>query len=205
MSIGSLQTNPMVNPWTESVASQSGSTAAWSAMSCDATGTSSSQGGTAAASNPFQNLASDIQAMLIQAQGSTTTPDAASGAGAAGSTTGVTLEQQLATDLQSMMNDLQGATTQTSTTQTSTTQTANANPADSTGQAQPHHHHHHHGDGGGDEASGATAVAGNSTSPGTATSADDEATAQIFAADITQALAAYGGNMGTAVTPALIV
>jgi hypothetical protein len=208
VSIGSIQSNPMLNPWTQSVAQQSGSNTPWNAasnMSCGTNGTQGAQTGTtAAASNPFQNLASDIQAMLIQAQGSATTPAtaAASGTSTAGSTTGSTLEQQLATDLQSMMNDLQGTTSPNA--QTAATQTANANPADPTGEAQPHHHHHH---GGGDEASGATAVA--STSSGTttaaATSADDEATAQIFSADITQALAAYGGSMGTAMMPALTV
>jgi hypothetical protein len=198
VSIGSVQSNPMVNPWTESVAPRSGSTTAWNAasnMSCDP-----QSGTTAAASNPFQNLASDLQAMLIQAQGSATTTATASATSAAGGTTGTTLEQQLATDLQSMMNDLQG--TASTSTQTAATQTASANPADPTGQAQPHHHHHHHG--GGDEASGATAVA--STPPGTtATSADDEATAQIFAGDITQALAAYGGGMSSSMMPAPMV
>jgi hypothetical protein len=158
-------------------------------------------------SNPFQALASDIQAMLIQAQGGAATPAASTSV--TGTTTAVSAEQQMATDLQTMMTDLQGATAQTTAASTadSTSRTASTNPADPTGQSQPHHHRHHHEDGGG-EASGSSAVASSSTPSGSTsaeTTTDDEAVSQMFAADVTQALAAYGGNAGSSMMPALMV
>jgi hypothetical protein len=152
----------------------------------------------AAPANPFQQLASDIQAMLIQAQGSTTaqtaataTPTTASGATA--DSTG----QNLATNLQTLMNDLQSGGTPNA-------QTASTNPADPVNQTGHHHHHHHHEDDG--NASGATAVAGSSPPAGaTATTSDDHAVSQLFAADIAQAIRSYGGVSASSMMPALTV
>ncbi len=220
MSIGSLQTTPRANPWNS--ASSSGANAAGSASSTSSTGISipfqgsfgpavpngpwSRVGGgqpspASASANPLQNLASDIQAMLIQAQtaaatasGTTTAASAtASGTTSAASSgsASVTPEQAVANDLQSLLNNLQSSLSPKG-------QIANADPTGTTGQTE-HHHHHHHREGGGDS-NGATAVAGAATPSGTqvatpgAQSGGDQAVAGVFAADIAQALQAYGAT-----------
>ncbi len=104
MSIDSLQSNPWANPWAASVASQSGSNATGTAAptgpyaeilqeqtnfhhverQCTLVqpGCSRDQRHDASSpANPLQSLASDIQAMLIQAQSS------AAASGTTGSTT----------------------------------------------------------------------------------------------------------------------
>ena len=58
--------------------------------------------------NPFQQLASDVQALLVQAQGGTAPTTATS---ATGTTTGAGPEQQVATDLQTLMAQLQAGHT----------------------------------------------------------------------------------------------
>jgi hypothetical protein len=162
-------------------------------------------GTTNTAANPMQSLASDIQAMLLQAQGASA---AVSGTGTAGGTTAITPEQQAATNLQTLMSDLQAGTSTSPNAQTQT-QTASANPAAPTGQTEPHHHHHHHGGGG--EGGDALAAAGSSTASGsTATTtssstSDDGQVSQVFAADIAQALQAYSGTSATTTMPSLTV
>jgi hypothetical protein len=122
----------------------------------------------------FQQLASDIQAMLVQAQSGTST--------AAPST-----EQQLGADVQALVARLQD--NQTGNGQT--TQSATAT------QAQPHHHHHHH-----HEAGSATSASASSTSTGSESSTD-QTVSQAMAADIAQALQAYGSSPPTSTAAVL--
>jgi hypothetical protein len=158
--------------------------------------------------NPFRQLSSYIQALLVQAQGSTAaqaasttgtastaTGSSALGANAIGGTASGDPEQQLATDLQSLL--AQSQNTDVGSGQNG--QTAG------TGHVQPHHHHHHH-QGGGQEATnaasgaGATATASSTTASSattaseTAASGSDEMVSHALAADIMQALQAYGSR-----------
>jgi hypothetical protein len=223
VSIGSIQSNYPTNHWARPASLRSGNDEARrSGPSATQGAAGSVQGGfgpavpsgpwsgpsgsgansaSAAPANPLQSLASDIQAMLIQAQGAaatgsqtsvatpvTSTP-AASGAAAA-----ISPEQKLAADLQSLLSGSQSTAPHA--------RTANANPADATGQTAHHHHRHHEGNG---EASGATAVASSGTTPATANSAasGNPAVSQILAAGIAQALKAYGGTGTSPGTPVL--
>ena len=223
MSIDSLQTNHWTNPWARNVSSQSEKHTTWSAAPSAAAGTTgsvrggfspavptgpwSSQGGSGSNSasttpaNPLRTLASDIQAMLIQAQGTAAAADSQTGTAAAqtsGGATAASPEQTLATDLRSLLSDLQSGAT-------ANARTANANPADAAGRTEHHRHHHRHEDGGG--ASAATAVASSSTAAGTTTASAgsaagfDQAVSRVFAADIAQALRAYGGASAATTTP----
>lgn len=223
MTIGSLQSNHLAHPRAARVSVQSGTNAPWSAApgpAPDPTGPArgsfgpavpngpwSSQvgSGTSSASaspaHPPRNLASDIQAMLIQTQtiaapGSGTT---AAGSAAGGGATAVSPEQKLASDLLTLLSDPRSATTPNA-------QTANANPTEPAGRTE-HHHHHHHRDGG-FEASGATDVAGASRSSGTTASSaasGEQGVFQVFAANIAHALQAYAGAGPSTTMPALTV
>jgi len=233
VSIGSVQSNSWPDPWAQAASAQSGSAQAAQDGTSASTGVGSAQGsfgpptpsgpwsnqsGSAtgsASANPLQNLANDIQAMLIQAQASSATQTAGTAAATSatqtagtqtatttGATTSVSLEQQTATDLQTLMSDLQA-----STSAPPTAQTASTNPADPTGQTEPHHHHHHHGGG---EASGASPASGttaSSTTPAaeSPTSSSDQQVSQVFAADIEQALQAYSGTAAATAMPSLTV
>jgi hypothetical protein len=185
VSIGSLQSNPWANPWAASATSQSGNngpgrtapagsfveinlvgaTFSTSASHAPSSGQNAAgmSGTSTSPANPLQSLASDIQAMLIQAQ------SAAPTGGTATSPTGAaTPEQRVAADLQTIMGDIQSAIAPN-------TQTANSNPTAPTGETEHHHHHHHH-DGGG-EANGASDVAATSTSSGNGASGTGASTA----------------------------
>ncbi len=218
MSIGSVVSNSWTPPfWPRSTDGLSSATV--STPPPDASGTAQSNSamalGTAAtgAGNPFQQLSADIQAMLVQAQGgialpaasttgtATSTEASAGAANGSGATAAVDPEQQLATDLQSLLAQAQG--TDASSGQNG--QTAG------TGQVQPHHHHHHQG--GSQEATKATPGAGGTTavSATTASSAatasgasgSDQMVSHALAADIMQALQAYGSTTPAATGPAL--
>src|SRR5258708_954592 len=130
--------------------------------------------------NPLQSLASDIQAMLIGAQNGT--------ALGGGTGSGASPEQKRATDLQTLLSDLQTATS-------ANTQTANSNPTAPDGTAVHHHHHHHHGGG---EANGAFDVAA------AAPTGTQAASGHSVAADIAQAIRAYGGGSIAAAFPMLM-
>jgi hypothetical protein len=131
----------------------------------------------------FQALASDIQAMLIQAQGSAT----AGGAASSASADAVTPEQKLAADLRTMMSNLQGSGSPNA--RSASTDPTSVDP----GGASGHHHHHHHLH---DEARGSTAVADatGTGQTGTGQTGNVKAVSRILAANITQALSAYGGG-----------
>jgi hypothetical protein len=171
------------------------------------------------AADPFQQLSSDIPALLVQAQGGTATraastagtastasTSAASGAvggNAIGATAAADPEQQLATDLQSLLAQFQS----TDAGSGQNGQTAG------TGQVQPHHHHHHQGGGheattaasgiGGATTASPTTASSAATSSGTAASGSDQMLSNTLAADIMQALQAYGSTTPAAIGPAL--
>jgi hypothetical protein len=218
MSIGSLQSNPWANPWAASQSgtgapgasaptgpyieisqeqatfSSSASNAPWSNQD-----TGGTNGTTISPANPLQSLASDIQAMLIQAQST------AAAGGATGSTTAsASPAQNAATDLQTLIADIQSAVTQSGTEPTA--QTANSNPTAPAGQTEHHHHHHH---GGGGDASGASDVANASSNSAVVNTGSQQASnlapSSIFATDIAQAIQAYGGDSASTAMPALMV
>jgi hypothetical protein len=160
------------------------------------------QSGTASASNPFQQLSGDIQALLVQAQsgsGTTTAPTTATATPTTLTPTTLTPTQQLAADVQTILSELQGSGSSGATaTQAGTPQ------ASAAGQAQPHHHHHHHESGA--DTTSATAATGTATSTGTtpaapsssSASSADAAVSNVFAADIVQALQSYGSTSSSA-------
>ena len=207
MSIGSLQSNPWPNPWDTATAAQTGTAGNAAAASeisqfeetvtaWASNGALSGQDATATnapSANPLQNLASDIQAMLIQAQ---------SAAGADDTPTTADPVQSVATDLQTILGGSQSGGAANS-------QTANANPTAPTGQTEQHHHHHHHHDGDG-EANAATDVAAASGSAGagsptTTQLSSDQAVSSIFASDIAQAIESYGSNISSTAISGLMV
>jgi hypothetical protein len=218
VSIASLQSNPWASSWAASAGSTSASNAPWSAAPAgpsagtstsaangpwsgqNATGTNATD---ASPANPLQSLASDIQAMLIQAQSnasqsSTTGGTTSTGSTTASATSAATSGQSLATALQTIMSDIQSAIAPA-------TQTANADPTAPAGETGHHHHHHH---GGGGEATGATDVAGTSTPSATSAPtqlATDQSVSSVFASGIAQAIQAYAGGSVSAAMPALTV
>jgi hypothetical protein len=145
----------------------------------------------------MQSVATDIQAMLIQAQSTAAAPASGTSTAISASTAAVNPQQKIAADLQTLLGDLQSATSPNA-------QTASTSPAGPVGGTAPHHHHHHHEEGG--EASGATSVAGASTPAATSSnSTGDQAVSSMFAADITQALQAYGGSGAAGLMPNLTI
>jgi hypothetical protein len=140
----------------------------------------------------FQQLASDVQAVLAQGQTQASSGTATSGASAA-----TNPAQQLATDLQTFA--------QSQTSQSS------SDPAGQPGSTQaPAHHHHHHGGGGGtSDASGTSGTSGtsaSSTASSTATaSSSGSATglSQALAGDLVQILQAYGSQVAASTTSPL--
>jgi hypothetical protein len=118
--------------------------------------------------NLFQQLTADIQAVLVQGQGTSATPTTSG-------TSTATPADQLAAEVQSIFSQMQ--TSQPGTQSSDQTQT--------TGQVQPHHHHHHHG-------GGAPAAASQASGSSSSSASNNVQTAsQAFAADIMQALQAY--------------
>jgi hypothetical protein len=198
VSIASLQSNPWANPWATAATSKaagtdqakatfntSSSKAPWSVQGADGNSTTSSP------ANALQSLASDIQAMLIQAQNTGTQGGATSG------TTSGTTAQSPATALQKMLDDIQA-----------NTQTANSDATTPTGETQ---HHHHHRNIGGGEANAASDVASASTSSDTGTSAtgsqpgSDQPVSSMLATEIAQAIQAYASGGALAAASALML
>jgi hypothetical protein len=203
MSISSL----MAYLWPQPGAAQTDATAAGE----NAT-TPPAETGTAAPANPtaptpaqntsgtgtsdlFQQLASDIQAVLLQGQDSTTTPisgtNTASASAATSTSSGTDPADQLASDIQAIY-----AQSQSNQTTSTNPQQVNLGQPDQTGQVQPHHHHHHHG--GATEAS-AGATGDSTTSSSTAASGSGvpgniQNASQILEADILQALQSNGST-----------
>jgi hypothetical protein len=151
----------------------------------------------------FQQLAADIQAVLVQGQaysatpatGSTTTSGGAAGTNTAEGTTATNPAQQLASDLQSIYAQLQG----NATNGDPSTQEASNAQATPNGQTQPHqHHHHHHMSSGASttSASDTSATATSSTSSSGNASASDtvQGVSQALSAAILQVLQAYGNS-----------
>jgi hypothetical protein len=128
--------------------------------------------------DPFQQLASDLQSILVSLQngGSSTATGATSNSSSS-------LTSQLANDIQAVMQQLQsqnaaGTTSDASAGQTASLVTANTGSTGTASAASGHHHHHH---GGGEEATGSASD--------TASSA-----ANTLASAIVQALQAYGSG-----------
>jgi hypothetical protein len=200
------------NVWTRPYQPQSGvggSSNVDPPPSSSTAGSNSTTSGTGApvvaSANPFQQLASDIQALLVQAQGGATSTDTA--ASTTGAATSVSPEQQVGTDLQTLLAQLQSGQPGSDPN----APTATTGQTGATGQAQPHHHHHGGGPGAGMDAAsqaGATTpssatTAATSTSSGTALSSSDQTASRAFAADILQALQAYGSNTSSTTVPGL--
>lgn len=93
-----------------------------------------------------------------------------------------------ASDPQSIMNQSQG------------TQTASTEQTGATGHAHGHHHHHENTD---TDASTATEASAATGSSGATSSASNQTVSQALAADIVQALQAYGDTGATVSLPAL--
>jgi hypothetical protein len=210
MSVGSIAANTWTPPFPprSTVGSACGG---FSPPLSDASASTSGTGTSISSStDPFQQLASDIQAMLLQAQSGTVTQaastvgSATTGASGIGSTTPANPEQQLATDAQSMLAQLQSDQAGSGTT----AQTATAGQA-GPGEARPHHHHHHHqnnSQSGGDTVSGTTAsstTAASAAATSGTSSNRDQAVSQAFATEIMQALQAYGSAPSTTAVPGL--
>lgn len=158
--------------------------------------------GSVTSSNSFQALASDIQAMLVQAQASAAAGANSASAQATGgtaTTTSVSPEQQLATDLQTF---LANATSGQTASASPTDPTAPTSPTDPAA-VGPHHHHHHHGGG---QANASTAVAQAPTSSSTASASNgNQAISNILAGDISKALSAYADATETTAAPSTVI
>ena len=152
------------------------------------------------ANTPFQRLAPDIQAILIQAQGKGTSPGigisptpGASPAAGTGQTAAAAAdpEQKLATDIQALMTQLGGASG------------AAKMPGGRGGgpDGQLHRGHHHMGQmGHGGGPTSASSVATASSAAGGAGSGAGRTVATVLAGDIAKAIRAYGA--GAAASPA---
>jgi hypothetical protein len=165
----------------------------------------------------FQQLVADIQAVLVEGQGTSTSPansttgtstsDTTVPASLGGETTATDPADQLATDIQSIYSQIQANQANAETT----TQTMTTGQLDPTSQAQTHHHHHH---GGGAQASetssvGTSATTGTSSTTASTSTADSgnsvpssiQTASQALAADILQALQSYGSSSSSTETP----
>lgn len=171
-----------------------------SSTQSSASGSANAQGTWA---SDFQQLAADIQAVLVQGQGaantsattaaSTTAAASTAAAGTASGTSSADPARQLATDLQTIASQLQASNGQSSPT---------GGPG-AAGQGEPHHHHHHHHHGGGSEAASSATSSGSSSS-GSSASNDIQNVATTLAADIMQALRSYGSSATSTTTPGLV-
>jgi hypothetical protein len=238
MSISGVQSNPWPNPSTASGsrAIASGREKGVPPPACDATGpaegsfapspptgswstqsTARNGGKPAAGGNPLQTLASDIQAMLIQAQGvvqgNASTPatgaSTTSATATADSSASVNPAQKLAADPQTFLNNLganSGGSPSPSVGANATgTSVANANPTDPATQTGHRHHHHHGG-----EASGASAVAQSSGVSSGAVAVPSgaiasQAVSRVFAGGIAHALRIYANATSATTIPAVTV
>lgn len=165
-------------------------------------GTSGSNRDASGTATPFQQLAADIQAVLVEGQGAaatstTSTAGTSSGSGTtatstAGGTTSNDPAQQLAAAMQAIYAQMQGSQSGSDPSM----QASATNQTDATSEIQPHHHHHHHGGGtsAGASETGETTASSTGTAPGTSASSNVQAASQTFAADVLQALRAYAST-----------
>jgi hypothetical protein len=183
VSVSSLQLNgwvPPLLPQSSNVASQGSAFASIAEGIAQSSSNTPTSAGVSPAgqTNPFQQLATDVQAVLAQG------PSSSTAAAASAATSDPT--QQLVTDLQSIYAQMQA------------TQSGGdpGSPTPATGQAgasEPHHHHHH--DAGGAPDSGTTSASPN------AASGNMQNVAQTLSAEMMQALQAYASSSSaTAVT-----
>lgn len=204
--VGATANNPPVAPAGTSGTTQGNTAAPWSSQNSPESGTG----------NVFQQLAADIQAVLVEGQGATATPAAATtGTSTApstsvASTTGGTATSdpadQLAADLQSIFAQMQSS----QPAGDAGAQPPAAGQAAAAGQGQPHHHHH-----GGHAAAGASGGTGTgsisaatSTSsaapaPGAPANSGIQSASQALAASVLQALQAYDSTTSSTLAPGL--
>lgn len=174
MSISSLQSYSWIPPYL----TQSASGASQSSLSAPiAGGTPQTNGSSTTQSNPFQQLAADVQAVLVQGQSATATTSASSTPSASA--------QQLATDLQSVYAQLQA--TQSGGDPGAQTQSA--------GQANATERHHHH-----NQDSSATTSTSSAAAPGNMPNVS-----QALTADMMRALQAYASSSSATSLTALTV
>ena len=187
-----------VSPWTPPAPSRPSGGIKWGAepggtdpaspfpSASDARGGSPSTASGTGGTTPFQQLSTDIQSMLVQAQG-----DPAQTATAGGNAAATEPAQTRASDIQARLPQSQGG------------QAAGdaAEQPGSAGQTQAHHAHHHHHHSPGDAsrhapggASGGVLAPSGSVFDGPSGSAPSAAhlASKALAADIIQALQAYG-------------
>lgn len=167
----------------------------------------------------FQQLAADIQAVLVEGQGTSTsssssstgtsTVDTTVPASLGGETTATDPADQLATDIQSIYSQIQANQADTETT----AQTTTTGQLDPVGQMQPRHHHHQTGEAQASETSavGIGATTGtSSTTASTAAAASGnsvpsgiQTASQALAADILKALQSYGSSSASTEAPGM--
>jgi hypothetical protein len=181
-----------------SQASQASQAAPADASATGSSGSVSNTGTIAATSNFasfLQAFSADLQAMLTQmrsaASSTATSPATAATTPATTTASGTTAAASTS------------ATTASTTNPTS--QTASTQPQD-----EAHHHHHHHSGGGGDSSMQAAAdqmigAIGQSLQNGTQTASTVSNSASSFAADLIQAMQAYGSNAPTSSALAALV
>jgi hypothetical protein len=162
-------------------------------------------------SDLFQQLAADVQAILLQNQtGASSQSGSTSGSGAATPASGampVSPEQQLATDLQAFFSQVPVSESgiDASGQLSGSTQPAINSQVDATSQSQPRSHHHLHARGSPSvPTTSGDAAQPSSTDPSTSSGSDSQSTAQVFATDILQVLRAYRSQTTAATTTSLI-
>jgi hypothetical protein len=197
MSISGVQSSPLPDPSTASgsraIASGRGKGVPHPA--CDATGsaegsfppspptgswstqsTALNAGKPAAGGNSLQTLASDIQAMLIQAQGAVQ-------GNASTQATGVSTTSRTATG----------------------TSVANASPTDPATQTGHHHHHHHGGEASGASAVAQSSGVSSGAVAAPSGAIASQAVSRVFAGGIAHALRIYANATSAATIPAVTV
>ncbi|MGA3003433.1 MAG: hypothetical protein ABSE20_17100 [Acetobacteraceae bacterium] len=180
MSISSLQSSNWIPPYIPQSAngsSQNSPTAQFAGSIPQTNGSSATQ------ANPFQQLAANVQAVLVQGQSATATT--------AASSTTTDPAQQLATDLQTIYAQLQA----TQSGGDAGGQTPPTGQENATEPAQPHHHHHHE-----------PSATASTTSPSpAAASGNTPNVSQALAADMMRALQAYASSSSATTLPGLTV
>ncbi|MSP02934.1 MAG: hypothetical protein EXR07_18105 [Acetobacteraceae bacterium] len=132
---------------------------------------------------PFQRLASDIQAILIQAQSNAASPKAAVSGTAPG---------KLVSGGQAALGQIGNGGASS----------AKAPGGHQTGPANRHHHHHMKGGGAGSTSAGSVSTA--AAAAGVATVGTGQAVSSVLAAGLVQAIRAYGGGSAGAATATTI-
>jgi hypothetical protein len=192
MSISGATSNAWFPPWI----TQAGHTAAGSTTPAQPSETGTTAQSGTSTGDLFQQLASDIQAVLVQGQDGGTT-QAATAAGTSTSPSDPT--QQLVAALQAIYTQVQA--NQSGQSGSDPTQTSATGQADPTGHVHGGHHHHSHQ---ADAASGSGDMSGDSadaSSGNASTSGSVQSLSQVLAANIMQAIQAYASTTAATTVP----